>query len=161
MIAVEKLPFTTTLDLHRSIMEGEDTDYGVACQALARRLGEELRAAKSAQLSCGEVLLPLHLLPRVASDILAHAEKEPCGLRGCTLDINLELEGSVVSIAHIKWDPTTSSTFQLNLTFRQDAQRKWTSRLSHFLKILTKGRTIVISDQFSLKKIRLYRFLNC
>lgn len=60
---------------------GEDTDFGVACQALARRLGEELRAAKSARLSCGEVLLPVHLLPRAAANILAASEKEPCGLR--------------------------------------------------------------------------------
>ncbi|KAG8315130.1 protein scylla-like [Homalodisca vitripennis] len=162
MIAVEKLPYTTTIDLHRSIMGGEDTDYGVACQALARRLGEELRAAKSAQLSCGEVLLPVNLLPKVANDILTHSGQEPCGLRGCTLDINLEVDGSLIRIAHIKWDTTTSSTFQLNLTFQQDTQRKWTSRISHFLKTLTtKGRTIVISDQFSLKKTRLYRFLNC
>lgn len=63
------------------VVVGEDTDFGVACQALARRLGEELRAAKSARLSCGEVLLPVHLLPRAAANILASSEKEPCGLR--------------------------------------------------------------------------------
>ena len=52
-----------------------------ATEALARRLEEELRAAKSAQLSCGEVLLPADLLPRVARDVLNMAENEPCGLR--------------------------------------------------------------------------------
>jgi hypothetical protein len=52
-----------------------------ACQALARRLEDELRAAKSAQLACGEVLLPADLLPRIARDVLRMAENEPCGLR--------------------------------------------------------------------------------
>lgn len=52
-----------------------------ACQALAKRLEVELRAAKHAQLTCGEVLLPADLLPRIAKDVLTMAENEPCGLR--------------------------------------------------------------------------------
>lgn len=52
-----------------------------ACQALARRLEVELRAAKHAQLACGEVLLPADLLPKIAEEVLAMAENEPCGLR--------------------------------------------------------------------------------
>ena len=52
-----------------------------ACQALAKRLEVELRAAKHAQLACGEVLLPADLLPRIAEDVLTMAENEPCGLR--------------------------------------------------------------------------------
>ena len=52
-----------------------------ACQALAKRLEVELRAAKHAQLACGEVLLPADLLPRIAKDVLKMAENEPCGLR--------------------------------------------------------------------------------
>lgn len=52
-----------------------------ACQALAKRLEVELRAAKHAQLACGEVLLPADLLPRIAKDVLNMAENEPCGLR--------------------------------------------------------------------------------
>lgn len=58
----------------------EDLDSS-ACQALIKRLEEELRAAKSAQLACGEVLIPADLLPRIASDILRMSEFEPCGLR--------------------------------------------------------------------------------
>jgi len=58
----------------------EDLD-STACQALIKRLEEELRAAKSAQLACGEVLLPADLLPSIATDVLRMAEYEPCGLR--------------------------------------------------------------------------------
>ena len=53
----------------------------LVCQALISRLEEELKAAKSAQLACGEVLIPADLLSRIASDILRKAEREPCGLR--------------------------------------------------------------------------------
>lgn len=59
----------------------DESEDGGACQALARRLEDELRAAKSAQLACGEVLLPADLLPRIARDVLRMAENEPCGLR--------------------------------------------------------------------------------
>lgn len=59
----------------------EDIEDTAACQALAIRLEEQLRAAKTAQLACGEVLLPADLLPRVARDVLRMAENEPCGLR--------------------------------------------------------------------------------
>ncbi|XP_054268430.1 protein scylla-like [Macrosteles quadrilineatus] len=156
MIAVEKLSHQHSVDLHQSMMEGEETEWEVACSALAQRLGEELRAAKSAQLSCGEVLLPRELLPTVASQILAQSVCEPCGLRGCTLDIQLETEeGSQVKISSIKWDPQMSSTFLLSLTLRQDTTHKW--RLSQLLKTLTKGRTLVISNNFLLHKTRLYR----
>lgn len=58
----------------------DDSDNSVT-QALARRLEDELRAAKSAQLACGEVLLPSDLLPRIARDVIRMAENEPCGLR--------------------------------------------------------------------------------
>lgn len=60
--------------------DAEDLD-STACQTLTRRLEEELRAAKSAQLACGEVLIPADLLPRIAIDVLKMAENEPCGLR--------------------------------------------------------------------------------
>jgi len=59
----------------------EDCGDSAAVQALARRLEDVLRAAKSAQLDCGGVLLPADLLPRIARDVLRMAENEPCGLK--------------------------------------------------------------------------------
>merc|ERR1712070_289196 len=109
---------TFTLNNKKSYLMREDTDDldSTACQALTRRLEEELRAAKSAQLACGEVLLPADLLPRIATDVLRLAEYEPCGLRGCTLFINFETEQECRRIGTIKCDPNTVSTFELYLT---------------------------------------------
>ncbi|KAJ8893897.1 hypothetical protein PR048_006498 [Dryococelus australis] len=117
----------------------DDAEDGAATRALARRLEEELRAAKSAQLACGEVLLPADLLPRVARDVLRMAENEPCGLRGCTLFVNFETEQMCRRIGTIKCDPNTVSTFELFLTLKQDST-SWHSLLPQFLnyKIMKK-----------------------
>lgn len=63
-------------------------------QALSTRLQSELRAAKSRHLSCTEVLLPADLLQRVANEMVLMSEKEPCGIRGCSLFIEFEEEPS-------------------------------------------------------------------
>lgn len=133
--------------------EGDDC---AAVSALARRLEDELRAAKSAQLACGEVLLPADLLPRVARDVVRMAENEPCGLRGCTLFINFENDQVCRRLGQIKCDPNTVSTFELFLTLKQDSS-SWHSILPQFLKNLTRGRTIMISPGFTLEKKKLYR----
>lgn len=62
--------------------------------ALSLRLQAELRAAKSRHLSCTEVLLPPELLERVAAEMVSMSEKEPCGIRGCSVFIEFEDEPS-------------------------------------------------------------------
>lgn len=63
-------------------------------QVLTSRLQNELRTAKSQHLACTEVLLPVDLLHRVASEMIVMSEKEPCGIRGCTVYIEFEDEPS-------------------------------------------------------------------
>jgi len=124
---------------------------------VARRLEAELRAAKSTHLSCGEVLLPCGLLPRIAKDILELADNEPCGLRGCTLYLRLETgQGEPRHLSTVKCDPTTVSTFHLTLTLRQDATA-WHNILPQFLKNLARGGTVMISSMYCLEKKKLYR----
>jgi hypothetical protein len=128
-----------------------------ALQALSLRLQSELRLAKSKHLSCTEVLLPADLLHRVASQMIQMSEKEPCGIRGCSLFIEFEDEpGNSRRIASIKVDPNTVSTFELYLTLKQD-RSGWTSILPQFLKNLARGSTIMISPEYLLTKNKLYR----
>jgi len=150
------LPDRTTIPVNQGLVS-EDIEDSAACQALAMRLEEQLRAAKSAQLACGEVLLPADLLPRVARDVLRMAENEPCGLRGCTLYVNFESEQECRKIGTVKCDPNTVSTFELFLTLRRDARSTWSSLIPQFLKNFTKGGTIMISPGFTLEKKKLYR----
>ncbi|XP_054269535.1 protein charybde-like isoform X2 [Macrosteles quadrilineatus] len=157
---MEVLPCPVSVDFSNHYGRGfvsEDIEDNAACQALALRLEEQLRAAKTAQLACGEVLLPADLLPRVARDVLRMAENEPCGLRGCTLYVNFESEQECRKIGTVKCDPNTVSTFELFLTLRRDSRSTWTSLIPQFIKNLTKGGTIMISPGFTLEKKKLYR----
>uniref|UniRef100_T1E2W8 Uncharacterized protein n=1 Tax=Psorophora albipes TaxID=869069 RepID=T1E2W8_9DIPT len=127
-----------------------------ALQALAARLESELRTAKRRHLVCTEVLLPADLLPRIASQMFELSEKEPCGIRGCTVYIEFEDEpDNSRRIATMQTDPMTVSTFELYLTLRQD-RSGWTSILPQFLKNLARGSTIMISPEFALTKNKLY-----
>ncbi|XP_055645253.1 protein scylla-like isoform X2 [Toxorhynchites rutilus septentrionalis] len=127
-----------------------------ALQALAVRLESELRTAKRRHLVCTEVLLPADLLPQIASQMFELSEKEPCGIRGCTVYIEFEDEpDNSRRIATMKTDPMTVSTFELYLTLRQD-RSGWRSILPQFLKNLARGSTIIISPEFALTKNKLY-----
>ncbi|KAE9540701.1 hypothetical protein AGLY_003946 [Aphis glycines] len=112
--------------VYTGILKLEDIESETsAFMALHQRLEEELRAAKRAQLSCGEVLLPPDLLHRIAHDVLKMAESEPCGLRGCTLYLNFEGEQECRKIGTIKCDTNTVSTFELFLTLKQNPRNAW------------------------------------
>ncbi|XP_018324751.1 protein charybde [Agrilus planipennis] len=134
-----------------------EEDYGTtAVNALSQRLEQELRAAKRSHFSCGEVLLPCGLLQTISQDILSLADKEPCGLRGCTLYLNFEGEEDCRRLSTVRCDPTTASTFELYLTLKQSST-KWNSFLPQFLKKITRGGTVVISSEYELQKKKLYR----
>lgn len=131
----------------------EDLD-ATAVNDLSLRLLDELRLAKSRHLSCTEVSLPCDLTPRIAAEILRLSDREPCGLRGCTIYIEFEDEpNNSRRIATLKLDTETVSTFEIYLTLRQD-HRGWTSLLPQFMKGLS--RTITISPEFIITKNKLY-----
>lgn len=89
---------------------------------LAQRLESELRGAKRTHLACGEVLLPCGLLRRIARDIVAMAESEPCGLRGCKLYMLFETDDNYcMRLGHVQCDLATATTFELYLTLKQSA----------------------------------------
>ncbi|XP_053954253.1 protein scylla [Anastrepha obliqua] len=131
----------------------DDID-AAAVDDLSLRLLDELRAAKQRHLSCTEVSLPCDLTLRIAAEIIRVSEKEPCGIRGCTIYIEFEDEpNNSRRIAELKLDPEMVSTFEIYLTLRQD-HRGWTSLLPQFMKSL--ARTITISPTFTITKHKLY-----
>lgn len=105
----------------------------MAIDLLSKRIENELKLAKRKQLSCCEVLLPCGLLRMIARDILSMAESEPCGLRGCTLYLNIDGDDVCRRLSIVKCDPSTASTFELTLTLKQ-TNNGWNSFLPQFLK---------------------------
>lgn len=131
----------------------EDIDAGMV-NDLSLRLLAELRAAKQKHLSCTEVSIPCDLTTRIAAEIIRLSDKEPCGLRGCTIYIEFEDEPhNSRRIATLKINPEAISTFEIYLTLRQD-HRGWTALLPQFMKQLS--RTITISPEFTISKNKLY-----
>ncbi|XP_054731965.1 TPR-containing protein DDB_G0280363-like [Anastrepha obliqua] len=133
------------------------TDVDIAAvNELAQRVQTELRDAKKRHLDCTEVSLPFNLMPRIAAEIIKASEREPCGVRGCSLYIDFECEPSNVRrIASFKVDDSTVSTFELYLMLKQD-KSGWTSLLPQFIKNLTRSNTILVSPDFTLTKNKLY-----
>lgn len=127
-----------------------------AHSSLRVRLEEELKAAKSQHLACGEVLLPQNLMSKIVTDIIRMAENEPCGLRGCHLYLYFQDEDERKAIGEIRCDSTTVSTFELSLTLKRDVSL-WSSVLPNFLRNLTRSSTVVLSPGYLLKKNKLYR----
>lgn len=122
------------LDLYASALNESTTTDDDAVAQLAMRLQAELRAAKSRHLACTEVLLPADLLNRVASDMVDMSEKEPCGIRGCSVYIEFEDEpGNSRRIASLQVGASMVPTFELYLTLKHD-QTGWTAKLPQFLK---------------------------
>lgn len=131
-----------------------DNSDAAAINDLSLRLLDELREAKSRNLTCTEVSIPCDLTTRIASDILRVSEREPCGVRGCTVYIEFEEEPqNSRRIGTLKVDSEMVSTFELYLTLRQD-KRGWASLLPQFMKNLS--RSVTISPDYSLTKHKLY-----
>ncbi|KAF7266954.1 protein charybde-like [Rhynchophorus ferrugineus] len=126
-----------------------------AIHFLAKMLEQEIRSAKKTHLSAGEVLLPNGLLQRVSEHILKMAQAECCGLQGMTLHLLYEGEEDCRRMSCLKLDPSTPSTFEVYLTFKQ-ANAGW-GFLPQFLKRITRGGTVILSTDYEMTKKKLYR----
>lgn len=126
-----------------------------AAHFLAKMLEQEIRSAKKTHLSAGEVLLPTGLLQRVSEDVLDVAESECYGVRGMTLHLLYEGEEDCRRMSCLKLDPSTPSTFEVYLTFKQ-ANAGW-GFLPQFIKKITRGSTVILSTDYEITKKKLYR----
>lgn len=68
----------------------------------------------------------------MSEDILKISGKELCGIRGMNLYLLFEGEEDCRRLSNFKMDPTTPSTFEVYLTFKQ-ANAGW-NFLPQFLK---------------------------
>lgn len=132
------------------------------CQSLAKMLENCLSKSKQTKLGCSKVLVPEKLTQRIAQDVLRLSSTEPCGLRGCVMHVNLEIENVCKKLDKIVCDSSVVPTFELTLVFKQE-NGSWTSfrdfffsrgRFSSGLK-----RTLILSSGFRLVKKKLYSLI--
>ncbi|XP_019718799.1 DNA damage-inducible transcript 4-like protein [Hippocampus comes] len=92
-----------------------------SCLWLAKMLESCLSRAKRSTLHCATVLVPEQLTRRIAGQMLRLASCEPCGLRGCVLDVVLEMDKGCKRLERLVYDASVVPTFELTLVFKQDA----------------------------------------
>lgn len=154
-------------------------------EKLAKHLECVLRDAREKIfIGCAQVLMPTTLPSQLAADIMGMADCEPCGIRGCTLYIELEDDSRLplVETSSTTTTPTTTTTsgggrganrhqlgrvimshetvptFEIRLTLRRSPAGWFAASfgLSRLLKNLGRD-SLVISDTYCLRKKRLYR----
>ncbi|XP_052068289.1 DNA damage-inducible transcript 4-like protein [Mytilus californianus] len=132
------------------------------CSLLIQRLQQTLREVREQQLKC-EILVPCGLIKKVAQDIVSMSYCEPCGLRGCTLYINLEEKQQCKRLAKLSYDPNTVDTFELHLTLKEETRRwcffkKLFISLSGCMKEITWSSSWkLLCSSYGLEKKKLYR----
>ncbi|KAF7489319.1 hypothetical protein SSS_07661 [Sarcoptes scabiei] len=151
---------------------------------LAKGIEKVLRMAKeSRRLNCTELLVPQMLMAHIAADILAMADCEPCGLRGCLLLICIEdnlinqsrtnkrspssptsmmngpfdgylrIPSSSRFLGEFAIDSNVVPTFEIFLTLKREEESWFESLENKFFK----KTPIILSELYLLKKKKLYQ----
>ena len=125
---------------------------------LIKKIESTLKKAKENKtLPCTEILSPQQLIHQIAQDIIAMAESEPCGIRGCVLYINLEEKSICRRIGEVKLgDQSTVATFEMYLTLKR-ASSSWLDAVES--KLFGK-ESVVLSELYKLSKKKLFRSLS-
>lgn len=132
------------------------------CQSLVKMLENCLSKSKQTKLGCSKVLVPEKLTQRIAQDVLRLSSTEPCGLRGCVMLVNMEVENVCIKLDRIVCDSSVVPTFELTLVFKQE-NCSWTSFRDFFFSrgrfSSSLRRTLILSSGFRLVKKKLYSLI--
>ena len=140
--------FCLTEDSINSFDSEEHINY------LTKKIETTLREAKeSKKLNCTEILIPQKLTVQIAEDIIAMAESEPCGLRGCILYINIEEKTLCRRLGETKLDRSSVPTFEMYLTLKR-AIPGW---IDAFENKLFRKESVILSEVYRISKKKLYR----
>ena len=161
-----KLPFSTDFDYWDYVVPEPNLNEVIfeetTCQSLVKMLENCLSKSKHTKLGCSKVLVPEKLTQRIAQDVLRLSSTEPCGLRGCVMHVNLEIENVCKKLDRIVCDSSVVPTFELTLVFKQE-NCSWMSFRDFFFSRgrFSSGlrRTLILSSGFRLVKKKLYSLI--
>jgi len=123
---------------------------------LKKKIELTLKEAKETKkLNCTEILIPHELTQHIAQDMIAMAETEPCGLRGCCLYINIEEKTLCRRLGEVRLDKGSVPTFEMYLTLKK-AIPGW---IDAFENRLLGKESVILSEVYRISKKKLYRSL--
>ena len=124
-------------------------------QFVSHLISHTLRKAKDSKYFSGKLLIPSHLPDHVARDILLMAREEPCGVRGCSLDIVYEDGDLCRRFGRVAVDPDTVTTFEITVVLSRDSPKWFLSKMQSVLR--NSPEQTVLKSSYKLVKNKLYR----
>ncbi|XP_026212889.1 RTP801_C domain-containing protein [Anabas testudineus] len=111
-----------------------------------------LTEAKASTLHCQVLLLPRRMTDRVGQDVMHSSADEPCGLRGASIIVYVEIKDGLKSVGSIFPDPSVTPTFELSVIFKADKDSGWPP-LKH---IFDTNKVLKLRPEYRLVKRKLY-----
>nr|XP_033812920.1 DNA damage-inducible transcript 4-like protein [Geotrypetes seraphini] len=145
-------PVSSNLSLKEAVSEEK------SCHSLIKMLESCLYRSKQTKLKCSKVLVPENLIGRIAQEIVCLSSTEPCGLRGCVIYVNLEVDSTCKKLDKIVYDAGVVPTFELNLVLKQEGH-SWVGFRDFFIGACFTSsflRVLKLSPSFWLLKRKLY-----
>ncbi|KAK2903843.1 DNA damage-inducible transcript 4-like protein-like [Channa argus] len=121
-------------------------------QDVGRQMEHCLTEAKASTLHCQALLLPRHMTARIGQDMVHFSSDEPCGLRGASIKVYVEIKDDLKSVGTISPDPSITPTFELSVIFRTDKDDGWPP-LKH---IFGTNKVLKLRPEYRLVKRKLY-----
>lgn len=146
----------TMLLLFLSTVDGSDAGFQHEEQLLLQDVTQHivrcLTEAKASTLHCQVLLLPRQMTARVGQDVMHSSADEPCGLRGASIKVYVEIKDGLKSVGSIVPDPSVTPTFELSVIFRTDKDGGWPP-LKH---IFDANKVLKLRPEYRLVKRKLY-----
>ncbi|XP_029021686.1 DNA damage-inducible transcript 4-like protein-like isoform X2 [Betta splendens] len=121
-------------------------------QDVTRRIERCLTEAKASALHCTALLLPRHMIQRVGQDLMHLCTGEPCGLRGASIRVSVELKDGARAAGSVRPDPGVTPTFELSVIFRADKDGGWPP----FKNMFDASKVLKLRAEYRLVKRKLY-----
>lgn len=134
--------------------DDSDQDTKMA-QFVSHLIFHTLRKAKDSKHFNGKLLIPSNLPDHVARDVLLMAREEPCGVRGCSLDIVYEDGDHCRRFGRVAVDPDTVTTFEITVVLGRDTPKWFLSKMQSVLR--NSGEQTILKSSYKLVKNKLYR----
>lgn len=143
-----------------------DTVEFQSCQGIMSEIEAAVKDTFEKELKC-QIIFPSELMSHISQDVIRMSAAEPCGVRGCVINILLAEKDKSRKVATVFGNSSTNPTFEIYLTLREDC-RGWRKFQKVFLTI--KGCILnsqwtampkILCSAYQLEKRRLYRRANC
>lgn len=139
---------------HCGNYEDNEQDSKMA-QFVSHLIFYTLRKAKDSTLFNGKLLIPSHLPDHIARDVLIMAKEEPCGVRGCSMDIVYDDGNLCKRFGRVAVDPDTVTTFEIAVVLGRDSPKWFLSKMQSVLR--NSSEQTVLKSSYKLVKNKLYR----